>query len=222
MITAAVLCPAAPLLVAELSGDDPAAAAVRSASLDAVAWLVGSGVDVVAVVAVDSVTHQWPSAGRVDLAPFGGPRLDSSFERVPFGVGLGARLLDDVGFTGDRLLWTFGPSAGAPTFAGDRVGLLVLAEGSAHRDLKTSTDLAARAAGFDAMVEKSIVDGDLSPLLAVDPALAAELMVTGFPALRVLACSLPEAATDLRYCAAPFGVGYFVATLRPLGATPRT
>ena len=92
-------------------------------------------------------------------------------------------------------------------------GLLVLAEGSAHRDLKTSTDLALRAERFDALVGKSIVDGDLTPLLGVDPAIAEELTVPGFPALRLLAAALPRAAsTALLYCAAPFGVGYFVAT----------
>jgi hypothetical protein len=215
VITAAALCPAAPLMCAELTGDDPSSSPVRALSEEAVAWLVGSGVDVVAVVAVDSVTREWPSTGRADLAPFGGPRLDSASSRVPFGAGLGGRLLDAAGFTGHRRLWTVGPSGGFSVPAADRVGLLVLADGSAHRDLKTSTDVASRAADFDEMVAKSIADGDLSPLLAADPALATELMVTGFPALRVLASLIPAASTSLRYCAAPFGVGYFVATFTP-------
>jgi aromatic ring-opening dioxygenase LigB subunit len=145
---------------------------------------------------------------------------------VPLGIGLGARLLDSAGFTGDRLMWTVDSSCSFPGLAAslaaaaEHVGLLVLADGSAHRSLKTSTDLASRAAQFDSRVASSIVDGDLSGLLAVDPALAAELMVTGFPALRLLAAAVPTAAsTSLRYSAAPFGVGYFVATLL---ATPRT
>ena len=44
-----------------------------------------------------------------------------------------------------------------------------------------------RAAWFDAEVERAIRAGDLGALLAVDPALARELMATGRPAWQVLA-----------------------------------
>ena len=192
MITAAVLCPAAPLMFAELTGDDPDAAAVRAAALDAVTWLVASGVSVVAVVGVDSETREWPSSGRADLAPYGGPALVGA-PRVPLGVGLGGRLLDQAGFTGNRVILTVsGPSP--LDVATDRVGLLVLADGSAHRNLKASSDLAERAAAFDAAVEKSIVDGDLSALGSLDPA---DLMVTGFPALQFLAATVPAASASM-------------------------
>jgi hypothetical protein len=212
VIAAAALCPAAPLMAAELTGDDPDAAAVRAAAADAVARIVRSGAGAVAVVTAGPVTREWPATGHADLAPYGGPRLPGGVPRVPLGLGLGGRLLDAAGFSGDRLLWTVGP-ADPPPLDG-AAALLVMADGSAHRNLKTSTDLAARAERFDALVEKSIVDGDLTPLLAVDPALAEDLMVPGFPALRLLAAELPRAASvELLYCAAPFGVGYFVATL---------
>lgn len=211
MTVAAALCPAAPLMAAELTGDDPDAAAVRAAAAEAAAWLVRSGARVVAVVTAGMETREWPVTGRADLAPYGGPRLADGMPRVPLGLGLGAGMLDAAGFSGDRLLWTVGPT-GLPEV--DGAALLVMAEGSAHRNLKTSTDLATRAERFDSLVEKSIVDGDLSPLLGLDPVLAEDLMVPGFPALRLLASALPRAAsTQLLYCAAPFGVGYFVATL---------
>lgn len=216
MITAAALCPAPPLMAAELTGDDPDAAAVRAAALDATSWLTRSGVSTIAIVGAGPETREWPATGRADLAPYGGPPLTGA-PRVPLGVGLGGRLLDQAGFTGDRLVWTVSPTDPLPPLAtaADRVGLLVLADGSAHRNLKTSTDLAERAATFDATVERSIVDGDLSALAAIDPASAADLMVTGFPALRLLAAAVPSASSSrLLYCAAPFGVGYFVATLR--------
>jgi hypothetical protein len=218
VITAAVLCPAAPLMAAELTGDEPLSFAVRAVAADAAAWLVGSGVEAVAVVAAFSVTREWAPGGRPDLACYGGPALPADVPPVPLGVGLGARLLDSAGFTGDRLMWTVAPDAAFPSSlftSTDRCGLLVLADGSAHRDLKTSTDLASRAARFDAVVESSIVDGDLSPLLSLDAAVASELLVTGFPALRLLAAAVPSASASLLYCAAPFGVGYFVATLTP-------
>jgi hypothetical protein len=204
VIAAAALCPAAPLMAAELTGDDPSAAAVRAAAAEAAARLVASGVEVVAIVAAGGVTREWPATGRADLAPYGGPRLVDA-PAVPLGVGLGGRLLDEAGFRGNRRVWTV--ADGIPELSAD--ALLVLADGSAHRNLKTSTDLALRAERFDASVEKSIVDGELSTMDTLDPT---DLMVTGFPALRVLAASLPRADADLLYCAAPFGVGYFVAT----------
>jgi hypothetical protein len=209
-VIAAALCPAAPLMAAELTGDDPEAAAVRAAAAEATARLVRSGVGAIAVVTAGPQTREWPVTGRADLAPYGGPRLADGVPRVPLGLGLGARLLDAAGFSGDRLMWTVG---GTRPPALDGVALLVLAEGSAHRNLKTSTDLALRAERFDALVEKSIVDGDLAPLLDLDPALAEDLMVPGLPALRLLAAAVTRASTDLLYRAAPFGVGYFVATL---------
>jgi hypothetical protein len=209
VIAAAALCPAAPLMATELTGDDPTAAAVRAAASEAAARLVASGVGLVAVVAAGEVTREWPATGRADLAPYGGPRLVDA-QAVPLGVGLGARLLDAAGHTGDRRLWTVGPAEAPDLSAVD--GLLVMADGSAHRNLKTSTDLAQRAERFDALVEKSIVDGELSTMDAFEPD---GLMVTGFPALRVLAKALPNAHTDLLYCAAPFGVGYFVAAFTP-------
>ena len=52
MIVAAALCPAAPLLVRELTGADPAVPELRSAALDAVAELEAEGPDVIAVVGV--------------------------------------------------------------------------------------------------------------------------------------------------------------------------
>jgi hypothetical protein len=213
VITAAALCPAAPLMAAELTGDDPDAAAVRAAASEAAARLVASGVAVVAIVAAGDVTREWPATGRADLAPYGGPKLVDA-PAVPLGVGLGGRLLDGAGYRGDRRVWTVDTGnhrQWVPALAAADA-LLVMADGSAHRDLKTSADLAMRAERFDASVEKSIVDGELSTMDTLDPD---GLMVTGFPALRVLAATLPRARADLLYCAAPFGVGYFVATFTP-------
>ncbi len=50
MIVAAALCPGPPLLIRELSGADPAAAVLRDACHAAVATLVATAPDLVAVV----------------------------------------------------------------------------------------------------------------------------------------------------------------------------
>jgi hypothetical protein len=226
VINAAALCPAPPLLVAELSGGDPAAATVRAAAARAVSALTASGPDLVAAVGVADETREWPPTGQADLAPYGGPRLPPDGDRVPFGVGLGTLLLDAAGWTGRRALHSVGRAepaegcravAAAITGAAGRVGLLVLGDGSARRTLKAPGYLDERAGPFDAAIERSIVDGELAGLGGLDPALAAELMVTGWPALQVLAAALGNgrADTTLLYAGAPFGVGYFVATIRP-------
>jgi hypothetical protein len=69
---------------------------------------------------------------------------------------------------------------------------------------------------FDTEVERSIRRGDLAALLAIDPALAADLMATGRAAWQVLAGALPgvPVASLVRYCDDPFGVAYLVASLR--------
>jgi hypothetical protein len=66
------------------------------------------------------------------------------------------------------------------------------------------------------------VAGDLGALHRLDPALADELMVTGWPAFQVLAAAFAghRATTTMMYTGAPFGVGYFVAILRPDGTRP--
>jgi hypothetical protein len=221
----AALCAAPPLLAAELSGADPSAAALRTAARAAVTALTASGPGLIAVVAVGDALREWPPDGQPDLAPYGGPPLRSG-SPVPLGVGLGARLLDDAGWAGGRSLWSIGCGdplarcrelASAVCAASSRVGLLVLADGSARRTLKAPGYLDERAGPYDASIEAAIVDGDLTALHRLDPALAGELMVTGWPAFQVLAAAFAgnRAETTMLYAGAPFGVGYLVATLRP-------
>ena len=75
-----------------------------------------------------------------------------------------------------------------------------------------------RAGAFDAEVERAVRASDFTALLALDPALARELMATGRPAWQVLAGALEGRAglaTEVQYADDPFGVAYLVATIRP-------
>jgi hypothetical protein len=143
---------------------------------------------------------------------------------LPPAAGIGAYLLDQAGYQGPRVIWTVSedePPAGCRKLGAElaaaeaRTALLVLGDGSARRGPKAPGAFDPRAAAFDAGVERAVRAADLDALLAVDPALARELMATGRPAWQVLAGALAGSAvsTEIRYADDPFGVFYLVASL---------
>jgi hypothetical protein len=247
MITAAALCPAPPLLARELTGGDPVLPELRAACRDAAAGLLPGQPEVIAVVGVSPQTRTWDAGARLSLAAFA-PALrrgqagepdavlpdtlltDTQLpDTLPLPVGLGARLLDQAGYGGRRILQSVGQDEPAERCAAlgrelagaaGRVGLLVMADGSARRGLKAPGHLDERSAPFDAEVERAVRDGDLDALLAIDEELARDLMATGRAAWQVLAGALhgATAAAEIRYCDDPFGVAYLVASLGTLAA----
>ncbi len=223
MIVAAALCPGPPLLIRELSGAEPAAAVLRDACHLAVATLVSTQLDLVAVVGTADRTTQWPAAARPDLASFGAP-VPRPAQVAPLSVGLGALLLDQVAYAGPMRLHTLDTSAPATTCdkvaqemgaAADRVGLLVVADGSARRSPKAPGYFDERAEPYDSAVQQAITSGDLGALRRLHPELARELMASGWAALQVLAAAFDadRPRTTVHYADAPFGVGYLVATI---------
>ena len=237
-ITAAI-CPPAPLLARELTGLDPVIPELRQACAAAAERLVKAGPEVIAVVGLGRRTAVWPADGRLDLAAFG-PALGTRGGSVPGGpvpggsvsgapplplpLGLGARLLDEAGYSGPRLLQSV--HSGEPAAAclrlgaglrtmSDRVGLLVMADGSACRSLRAPGYLDPRAAAFDAVIADAVRSGDLAPLRAMDSDLARELLVVSLSGWQVLAGAMPGRApsTEVLYEADPFGVLYLVAWL---------
>jgi hypothetical protein len=225
VITAAALCAGPPLLVPGLSGADPAAAALREASRAAVAELVATAPDLVAVVGPAAQDAVWPAAARPDLARYGAVENGAS-PVAPLSVGLGAMLLDGAGYTGPMLLRSVGEQASLArcravaaevVAAAARVGLLVIADGSARRTLKAPGYFDERAEPYDEQVRQAVATGELTALHALDPVLARELMAPGWPALQVLAAAFgvhrPQAT--VHYADAPYGVGYLVATITP-------
>jgi hypothetical protein len=254
MITAAALCPSPPLLAREVTGRDPVVPELRQACAEAVRRLVGCEPDVIAVVGPGPVTARWPADRRLDLSGFAPQAASADMPRPPGGdpplplpLGLGTRLLDQAGYTGARALEAVGydePTAGCVALgeqvaaSGGRVGLLIMADGSARRGRRAPGHLDERAAAFDAAVEGAVRDGDLEALLDVDPALARELLAAGRPAWQVLAGAAhappsagaapgrPSAgaapvqppAAEILYSDDPFGVAYLVAWIPGQGA----
>lgn len=244
MITSVAICPPAPVLAAELTGRDPVIPELREASAAAVGRLLGSGPEVIAVVGAGDRAAAWPADGQLDLAAFApalgrragtpgpgaaGPGAGAgpgaaAGPALPLALGLGARLLDEAGYRGQRVLRSVGDGETAAACVrlgeglrslGDRVGLLVMADGSACRTLRAPGYLDPRAAGFDAALERAVRSGDLGALRVIDRGLAGELLASGWPAWQALAGAMPglSPAADVLYADAPFGVFYLVAWL---------
>jgi hypothetical protein len=227
VITAAALCPAPPLLARELTGADPVVPELRQACLHATSALLRADPDVVAVVGAAAETGSWDAAAELDLSAYA-PRLGSpaAGAALPLPLGLGDRLLDQAGYVGRRELHSVGGNepvedcaalGAALAGAGDRVALLVMADGSARRTRQAPGYLDERSRPFDAEIERAIRTGDLPALLALDAELARELMATGRPAWQVLAGAMNgrRPASEILYWDDPFGVAYLVASLSP-------
>jgi hypothetical protein len=230
VIVSAAICPPPPLLAREVTGLDPVVPELRRACAAAAERLVRSAPEVIAIVGTGRRTGTWPTDGHFNLAAFapalgtGGGRAPGSGPPLPLPLGLGARLLDECGYLGPRLLQSV--SQDEPTTAclrlgadladlGDRVGLLVMADGSACRSLRAPGYLDPRGAAFDAALERAVRSGDIGPLRVLDQSLARELLAVGRPAWQVLAGAIPgkAPATEILYADDPFGVFYLVAWL---------
>jgi hypothetical protein len=242
VIVAAAICPCPPLLARELTGQAEVLPELRAACATAVGSLAAARPDVIVVAGPDEKTGRWDPDARLDSAAYApagvlGPRTGAAAAGLPLSLGIGARLLDEAGYTGPRALHGIAALA-AP---GDclrlghqiarrapRVALLAMGDGSARRSVSAPGYLDERAAPFDAAVERAVRDGDLAALAALDPDLAADLMAVGRPAWQVLAGALgavgdgPAAAgapppgrlrSEVLYSDAPFGVAYLVAAL---------
>jgi aromatic ring-opening dioxygenase LigB subunit len=143
---------------------------------------------------------------------------------LPSSLGLGARLLDQAGYAGPRVLQSVGHDEPVATCLelgaeisniSDRVALLVMADGTARRSPRAPGHFDGRAAAFDAEVERAVRSGDLNALRAVDQGLARDLLAAGRPAWQVLAGAMGGRVrdVDVLYAADPFGVAYLVACL---------
>ena len=144
----------------------------------------------------------------------------------PAGVGVvvGAALLARAGITVPVVAVELAERTGEVTrvldealASADRVGLLVVAEGSASRGAQSPGGGSADAELLDASLAAALATGDPAALglaVAVDDAAAARLQFTAGPALLALselAASRPPDHAELLLDQAPLGVGYLVA-----------
>lgn len=225
MVSRAVVCPSPPLLAAELTGRTAPVPDLVKACADAVAYLLADASGAVTVVAAGPATGTWDPASRLDLGAFGPsafpatPAAQGELRAdLPLGLGLGAMLLDQAGYTGIRRLEAVGHDASVRECLdlGESISdgvLLVMGDGSARRTPKAPGNFDERAESFDASVEQTLRDGGLTALADLDPHLARDLWATGRAAWQVLAGAMPAARGEILYSGAPFGVQYLVALL---------
>lgn len=219
MITGAAFCPHPPLLVPQVArGAAGELAELRAACRAAIGRIAAAGRPLV-VVGAAAQPARYPASARGSFAGYGvDVEVSLGVERpgpaeLPLSLAVGAWLLRDA----------LGPdhAASGVAVAGDEpldlgpepVALVVMGDGSARRSLTAPGYLDGRAEDYDAGVAAALRGGRPDDL-AVDPVLGAELLVAGVPAWRAAGRAMAGGAYDaeLLYDAAPYGVGYFVAT----------
>jgi hypothetical protein len=187
--------PSAPLLLPALGGgpDD-----LRSACQQAISVLSGE-----VVVLGGAVPTGWRS-GQVDATPWGA-RGVAAADPLPLSLAVGAALLGD---RPHRLLAVDGSAVVLPPGA----SVLVVGDGTAKRTEKAPGHFDPRAAALDDALLAALRRG-VPQDLALDGVLARELMVEGLDVWRTVAGTVEGTfAAEVLYAAAPFGVGYAVAT----------
>jgi hypothetical protein len=224
VLVAAAVCPCAPVLVPEVAvGASGELDALRAACDAAAATLVGADADVVAVVGPACPT------GRLDrtAGSFAGVgvalEVGTGVAGLPLPHTIGCWLLDRAGWearafyaacAGDpvRVLHEQGAAVAA---SATRVALLVLGDGTARRAERAPGYLDPRAEGYDMAVVAALGSGP-EAVGGLDREQAATLLAAGWPAWQVLAGAAAGAEwiTEVTYDAAPYGVGYVVATWR--------
>lgn len=224
MISSVCVCPAAPVLVPDLTGPNVNdLASLREAAQSAVAALVATTPDCIVVLCPDLAEPLGTSAGG-SLAPWGaavavGSSIDSSIDGAGHAASaltlspaatLGAWLLDQAGWQGERAY--VGKAADLPE--GPSTAVLVMGEGSIRRSLKAPGHFHDDAADHDASVGFALRSADLSAWAAFDLGRADVQSASAPRVLADLACHLMTAEQrltgEVSYADAPLGVGYWV------------
>ena len=232
MLVSAAVCPHPPLLLPEVAAEGASELDdLRAACLAAVDAVRATEPELLVVVGTGDATRRHPGGTHGSFAPFGadlevalpgtGPPAEDG-DDLPLSLAVGAWLLAESAWTGQVSgleIDAATPAAecrslgAAVAQEADRVGMLVMGDGSAHRSNEGPGPLDARAELFDAVVAEALRAGDPAGLLAIDPVVAADLQAAGRAAWQVLAGAAAEALFDaeVSYDAAPYGVGYLVA-----------
>ena len=234
MLVAVAFCPAPPLLVPEVAcGAAGELADLRAACDSAVAALLDTAADEIAVLGPGTITREHPGDARGSLSGFGvdvGTGTSGAFV-LAASLTIGGWLLDRAGApTPSRAMVEVG--AGASTdetvllgrqlaSRPARTALLVMGDGAASRSPAAPVAFDPGAVDWDDAVAAFLAAGDTGALAALDPARASAVGASGLPAWHAAAAAVaaPGGLTDFRAdllaYQAPYGVGYFVATWLP-------
>lgn len=211
---------------------------LRASCDEAVGALFAAEPDRIVVVASEDAGRQRPHSAIAvgSLAPYGvdmvfgatdalagGARLAAD-DQLGLGHTIGAWLLDrhdamgGQSASGGTVARSYVETDGTAIETNVRTALLVMADGTAKRTKNAPGYLDERAEAYDQVVSAALGAGDPAALVGLDAALGRELWVQGVPALQSLGRTVQANARGaaitarLSYDAAPYGVGYFVAT----------
>ena len=216
-VTSVGFMPVAPLLVPAVAGgsaglDDD----LRRACLTVAKRLTTAAPAELVVAAPTNPPGAWDESHTWDFAGFGVPRpgpIDRP--RLPWALGLGAWLLDEIGWSGPRRYVGVDRTVMADDEPADDVAVLALGDGSARRTEKAPGHFDVRAESFDNEIARLLAAGDAVGLATIDSELSDELMCAGLPVWRWLGGLIGSrrvGLAELMVHAAPYGVGYFVAS----------
>ncbi|MEK2493147.1 class III extradiol dioxygenase subunit B-like domain-containing protein [Kitasatospora purpeofusca] len=230
MLVAAAVCPCPPLLVPEVAaGASAELEPLRAACDEALGAVLAAEPELLVVVGTGPEAEVWTEGGAGSFHRYGvplvaalpggraeGPELSPALTVGAWLLGRSGTVLPThacavpADAPADRML---GLGQGLAGLA-DRVGLLVMGDGSACRSLKAPGYLDERAEGYDEALARALGTADTAALAALDPGLAAELKAEGRAPWQVLAGAAEGAGLTARlgYQDAPYGVGYLVAS----------
>lgn len=231
MFVAAAVCPHPPLLVPEAAQQAAAELdELRAACADALDAVLATEPDVVVCVGQGPTLRRYDESDGGTLRGFGvdvragGTHSDA----LPLALTIGAWLLDRARWPHRRRYFALPQDTsaeecvekGEKIAAADlRVGVLAMGDGSARRSIRAPGYLDERAEPFDAAVARMLGTPDPQALAdALAPSTCSELWVAGRPAWQFLAGAATqtpqgaEIAARMHYDAAPYGVGYLVAS----------
>ncbi|MPZ96274.1 MAG: hypothetical protein GEU96_15515 [Propionibacteriales bacterium] len=228
MLVAAAICPHPPLLIPEVAAgaatelDD-----LRAACMDALDAVLQTAPDRLLVVGGGGSVRATGGEVGGSMRRFGvdytiGP---STTVTLPLSLTVGAWLLEQVAISVPieyvGLDDAVGPGGSADQFAGlaadGRVAVLAMADLSAKLTTDSPGYLDDRAVGFDREVMRLVGMPDPEGLVRLDTEVAGELWFAGGPALAALGGAARTTkgaaiAAKIHYDAAPYGVGYAVAS----------
>jgi hypothetical protein len=208
VIVAAASCPHPPLLLPGATGRAiPEVESLRTACLTAIGTIMAAQPDVVKIIGgLQPTDSDPPQSIAVGLALLAAAGCSLPVEPVPVAMSLAPADCEAQGTELDDGV--------------RRVGLLVMADGSARRGVKAPGHLDARAVPFDDAVTAALTDADWGRIAELNAAVAADLLVAGRAAWQVLAAAsrcngVPAWRSTLHYADGPFGVWYPVLSYSP-------
>ncbi len=204
-------------------------AALRAACSDALGAVLGTEPDGLLVLGASCAEAVYGPGDAGGLSgygvavqlPFDGvPKervIGSGDGDVPLPYLLGSWLLDQAGFTGERVgLSSAGAAPHLRAASGDRRrwAILVMGDGSARRTEKSPGWYDPDAIGFDAAVTAALGTGNGRALLDLDQVVGARVLAAGLASWRAAGAILERTpmVAALHYAGAPFGVFYVVAS----------